>query len=399
MIRHILKIVWNRKGSNGLIAFEILVAFLVTFSVTAMAVHNYDRYRRPLGFAWDDVWSLEFATGGTETAPLSDIIDVIERLIAEIGTLDRVEGVGAVSFPLYSGSGWGSTLDRPDGGKVSIRLMNASDEFAEVAGVELLNGRWFGPEDDADSRIAAVINRSLAETYFDGDPLGRVIEDNDDEAGMRLVVVGVIEDFRYRGELSKPAHFAFLRPSVVDDYPYDFIESFVVRVSPGTSAAYEESILKLAEAVAPEWSFRIKPVALKRAEYLRERLAPLVVAGLVSGFLMVMVALGLVGVLWQNVTHRTRELGLRRVKGATAVRIRRQVLAELLVMTTLAIAVGTLMIVQVPIIGWFPTMTAPVYAAALAISAAVMALLTTVAGLYPSYLATRIEPAEALHYE
>ena len=40
------------------------------------------------------------------------------------------------------------------------------------------------------------------------------------------------------------------------------------------------------------------------------------VGGLVAGFLMVMVGLGLIGVLWQNVTQRTREIGLRRATGA-----------------------------------------------------------------------------------
>ena len=36
----------------------------------------------------------------------------------------------------------------------------------------------------------------------------------------------------------------------------------------------------------------------------------------VAAFLLIMVALGLTGVLWLNVTQRTREIGLRRAKGA-----------------------------------------------------------------------------------
>ena len=38
-----------------------------------------------------------------------------------------------------------------------------------------------------------------------------------------------------------------------------------------------------------------------------------------------MVALGLTGVLWQSVTQRTREIGLRRAKGATRVSVQRQI--------------------------------------------------------------------------
>ena len=55
--------------------------------------------------------------------------------------------------------------------------------------------------------------------------------------------------------------------------------------------------------------------------------------------------------------------------------------------------------VQLPITGWFPEATPRVYAQALLMSTASMALLTLLAGLYPSFLATRVQPAQALHYD
>ena len=55
-----------------------------------------------------------------------------------------------------------------------------------------------------------------------------------------------------------------------------------------------------------------------RSSAIEFALVPLVGVGLVAAFLMLMVALGLLGVLWQSVTQRTREIGLRRAKGAHA---------------------------------------------------------------------------------
>ena len=69
-------------------------------------------------------------------------------------------------------------------------------------------------------------------------------------------------------------------------------------------------------------------------------LGPLIAAGVIAGFLLLMVAMGLTGVLWQTVTQRTREIGLRRAKGATAGDIRTQILGELVVMTSIAVLAG-----------------------------------------------------------
>jgi putative ABC transport system permease protein len=139
-----------------------------------------------------------------------------------------------------------------------------------------------------------------------------------------------------------------------------------------------------------------------RETNFRESLQPVMVFAIVAGFLLLMVALGLTGVLWQNVTQRIREIGLRRAKGATIVNVRRQILAELSLLTTMALVVGVALVAQVPLLP-LPQMLSVipgyVFTAALALSVLAMYLLTIGCAWYPSRLATRIQPADALHYE
>ncbi len=105
--------------------------------------------------------------------------------------------------------------------------------------------------------------------------------------------------------------------------------------------------------MAPDWSFGMKPTADVRGEYLRNNyLTPLAIMGMVAGFLLLMVTLGLSGVMWQNVTQRIRELGLRRAKGADRARIKRQIFLEIALMTGIAMALGALLLAQVPMLGW-----------------------------------------------
>jgi len=112
-----------------------------------------------------------------------------------------------------------------------------------------------------------------------------------------------------------------------------------------------------------------------------------------------MVGLGLVGVLWQSVTRRTAELGVRRALGASADAVRRQVLGELWALTTLAVVVGTVLFLQIPFIGANLDLGWLVLLGGTLLAAMVLFAIVTVCGLYPTWLATRVQPAEALQYE
>jgi putative ABC transport system permease protein len=112
-----------------------------------------------------------------------------------------------------------------------------------------------------------------------------------------------------------------------------------------------------------------------------------------------MVFLGLSGVLWQNVTRRTREIGLRRALGATGPVVYRQILIEVALLSTIAVIVGLVIVGQLPILGIFKFVTPAAYGIGVAASLATIYALTLLCGLYPSWLAGRVQPAQALHYE
>jgi putative ABC transport system permease protein len=120
----------------------------------------------------------------------------------------------------------------------------------------------------------------------------------------------------------------------------------------------------------------------------------------IASFMLLMVAFGLFGVLWQNTTRRVPEIGLRRAIGARASDIYRQIVVEQLLLGSLAMGVGLVLLVQLPLTGAFAdTLNWPVFAGAAALSMTVIYLLSFVCSLYPGWRASRLEPAAALHYE
>ena len=155
-------------------------------------------------------------------------------------------------------------------------------------------------------------------------------------------------------------------------------------------------------AAAGAWSFEVEPLDAMRVDKLRQYTIPLMVVGTIAGFLLLMVGLGLTGVVWQSVTQRIREFGLRRAKGASIRSIRAQVLTEMMIMTSLALIVGVALIAQLPLLplpSEMRVIPAPVFVGSIIVSALAIYALTLLCGWQPSRLATRIQPAEALHYE
>jgi putative ABC transport system permease protein len=399
MIRHLFKLVWNRKKTNILIMLEVFCSFLVVFVLVATALDLWNLYRRPLGYDYRDVWDIEVARGRASYGDWNkEDAETFRRLLREVEEMPAVLRAATGSNAPYSHStsvtGWDY-----EGRKVEAEMIDASASYPEVLGIQLAQGRWFSDEDDVHDWTPVVIDRELArELYGDEDPLGRPINDVEDEDDTERRVVGVIADFRKGGEFDTQGSIYFTPAREYAD-DGEALSRFLIRLAPGTRADFEEEMTRRLQDSARAWTFTVTSLETKRAGELKTTLVPLLVTGTVGGFLLLMVVLGLTGVMWQNVTRRTKEMVLRRAAGASRARIHRQIVAEVMVTAGFGVVVGVLLAMQVPLLGPGAFVPFEVVLPALAISALFMLVRAAACGLYPGWTATRIHPAEALHYE
>jgi putative ABC transport system permease protein len=399
MIRHLLKLVWNRKGTNLLLMVEIFFSFLVLFAVVTLGFFYIDNYRHPLGYRYDDVWRVSLDTKIAGNWP-PEAMETLRRLQSTVTELGEVEAMASAFNAPYENASWtsGYTVD----GKVYDYELNVvGDAFADVLRMEVPRGRFFSREDDGASWNPVLINEHMAEDVFGTeDPVGRLIPQDKHSDGTprtEMRVIGVFRDYRQHGDYSVPNHYVLHRRADSEELAKPRV--LLVKVRPGTPAAFEETLLARLQATAKDWSFTVKPLAEMRDSNHRERLAPVLAFSLVAGFLLLMVALGLTGVLWQSVTQRTREIGLRRAKGASAGRIHTQILGEILLMTSLALGLAVVVVAQLPLLDLLGFVRPGVFASSLAISVVALYGVTVACGFYPSRIATRIAPADALRYE
>jgi putative ABC transport system permease protein len=415
MIRHLVRLMWNRKRQNLLLMAEVFVAFLVVVAVAVLAMHFGNNARQSLGFTIERVWTIEVDRGRDRResrVTAAQDRDVVRRMLVELRGLSGVEQVAAAFTGPYRAHSWNEVLRLEGRAEFMVSTNRVDDAFGDILGVSMVAGRWFSREDDGASWEPVVINQALARTVFGTtDPVGQTIRERPPTRRGPLTpasslpkrVVGVIRDFRQFGELSTPGPVLMYRLDFhAPEDRVELPEILLVRVTPRTTAAFEEPLVRRLAAIAPTWSIGVQDVGAQRDAMLNEHLVPLAIVVIVAGSLLLMVALGLTGVVWQSVTQRMREFGLRRAQGATGADVGRQVIAELVVMTAFPIALGLILIAQIPLIPVAVGLTLvprPVFMAGVLVAVVAVSVVTIACAWYPSRLAARVPPAEALHYE
>jgi putative ABC transport system permease protein len=415
LIRHLLKLVWSRKRANALLLIEIFASFLVVFAVSSLGAAAVMRWRTPLGFDYHDVWTgrISFPPQSAmraEDAP--EQLVAVESMMREARSLDAVESIAADSMPPYGRGEWISSIN-VNGHPLDTMRDDVSDDYAKTMRIPVLRGRWFSPDDDASAEKRIVIDADVARTLFGSvDAAANQVIETGEKRFSR--VIGVIAPFRKGGEFSpQKTNMVFDRISLATPqkgYAEHGVHAvggenrhvprfLMIRVRPGTPADFEETLIKRLHDVAPEYRIRIQHMEQTRVFMNRVYAAPAVVLAIVAAFLIIMVALGLSGVLWQTVTRRTREIGLRRAMGATGGQVHRQILAEVALLSTGALTAGVIVVVQLPIVAGNQFVTPASFAFGLAAALATIYAITLLCGVYPSWLAGRVQPAEALHHE
>ena len=399
MLRHLFRLIWNRKRSNVLLLSEIFFSFVVLFGVATLLFKFGSNYLQPFGFDYTNVWRLNIAPGQGEKMTRPQLDDALRQVRALPGVQEITLTSGNTPFRFNTNN---DDFARGTKKLSEVDRYDADDHCGQLYNLKLREGRWFNASDDAATRRLVVISQDTRDALFaPGEPaVGKVFHSDHrsgSDAPTEYQVVGVVDKVRMSSDFAAATPSVWLRQAA-HDTTHRESATVLVRVVPGQGVALQQRIVHTITGLTKQWSTEVYSLEDDRTDKLKPTLAPLAALALVAIFLVMNVALGLFGVLWYNISQRRTEIGLRRALGATGPAISRQFLGEMIVVTTFGVLLGVLLAAQFPLLSAFDV--APeVYIMAMLLATGVIFMLTAVCAWQPSRLAARIQPATALREE
>ena len=293
---------------------------------------------------------------------------------------------------------------------VTAHVTQVGENFLETVGAPLRRGRTITAEDRTMAARVAVVSEPLAKLLFpSGEPIGQRVKVTLDESSeQEYTIVGVSADFA-------TSQLTTERPQMLLPLPEALPRTvhLIARGAPGDEpklrTALENALRELGVDALPGVAF---PGIVTGPEMVEKSIGDLisesVAVGIAGGLVLILAALGILGVVGFMVATRTRELAVRMALGATRLRVFTLLLSDVVKLVIPGVLGGLILgailiramdnVMGTPLsVGPTPlgVMEPVIYAGASAIAVA-MALL---AGLPAARRATSVQPILAIKSE
>jgi putative ABC transport system permease protein len=329
----------------GELAFAVVLlvgAGLMTRTFQALRQHD-------VGFEPSGLLSFTLSLP-TATYPGSDpVLGFYQQLLAEVEALPGVQSASAVRIlPLSRTIGnWSIQIEgrmpdpreNPNGDWQSV-----TPGYFETMGMRLVEGRFLEAGDDGAGTPVAVINRTMADTYWPEGALGKRFRTSNTRP--YVTIVGVVEDVSRNALVEAEARPEMYHPHAQPLTSYGAAQRSmtVVIKSDGDPRLLFPPIRQIVRRMDPNLPIsEVRTVEeVLGTAMARERFTATLL-GTFGALAMLLAVVGVYGVQAYSVSRRTHEIGIRMALGAGQQRVLSLVLSESARLVVLGLAIGTVL--------------------------------------------------------
>ncbi|MTI88450.1 MAG: FtsX-like permease family protein [Balneolaceae bacterium] len=313
---------------RSLVVFQFCLSiFLIASTLIIQKQLNYVR-SVDLGYEKEQVLVIQTDATSAPGQGFSSLIDQATQkrdlLRSKIASLSSVKDI---SSSVYTPAqlGWISVDYRdPNDKKHEFNVNIVDEQYLKTMDISVTSGRHFSVDNTSDARRALIINEAMANEFNWENPVGKRLPGTFDDHE----IIGVTENFNYESLHSEVKPLAItINPSII----FSGIDNLSFLNSPSPRIT-----LKLASSDLPEtintiqtawdeitggqpFNYLFLDQAIDQQYRQEERLSKIVTAG--SMLAIFIACLGLFGLASLSSSRRAKELGVRKVLGATSTSI------------------------------------------------------------------------------
>jgi predicted permease len=289
--------VWARKG---LVIFQFTITIILIVGVIVIHKQTNYAFTKNLGYDRDNV--VFFSQEGT-------IQEKRDAFFTELRKIPGVSSAAGTSHTLLHQMNNTSGLDwrtkQPEE-RILFENIRVDYEFQKTMGMELVTGRWFDKEFGADS-TKIVLNEAAVKVmgFTPEEAIGETIKLWDE---YDLQIVGVLKDFHYQSihQEVDPAFFWL-----------GSTWNVAIRLEAGKEVLAMTKVQELYETFCPGFIFEYEFLDKSYQELYESETRIGTLSSYFAGFAILISCLGLFGLATFTAERRLKEIGIRKVLGAS----------------------------------------------------------------------------------
>ena len=294
-------------GSNiftrSLVTVQFVLSIgLIISTVIILQQLTFMQSKNP-GFNKENIVMVD--AGGTDTRKVYPLFK--QSLSAQ----PQIIGIAGSELGLGEGTGWSMSSWEYEGKQKNAYEYFVDNDFINLMDIKLIAGRNFDPTIASDTQTSVIINEAMIKDFgwTANEAVGKELMGYQET--LTPVVIGVVKNFNFRPFSKK------IEPQLFHQFQSYAPYKYFVRIKPGDPAAALDIMKKSWASVVPALPFKYEFLdeSLDRFYESESRWSSIV--GWAGGISIFLACLGLFGLAALTAVNRTKEIGIRKVLGAS----------------------------------------------------------------------------------
>ena len=229
----------------------------------------------------------------------------------------KIQGIAGAELGLGEHEGYSISGFNYNGKPKNVFEYFIDPDYIKVMGMQLVSGRNFSNDIADDTTVSVIVNEELVRDFgwTKNNAVGQILTGYNEGQGKDPVVIGVVKDFNFRSLSQKIAPQMFHRFSGYMPF------KFFVRIQPGNPSTAISDMNKAWKSVVADVPFKYELVDEELNEFYESEKKKKKIKKREGGISIFLACLGLFGLATLAAVNRTKEIGIRKVLGASVTNI------------------------------------------------------------------------------